>query len=99
MAYICYKPPGSCATCPLFRYDEDKMRKCCFAKSDEKNSGKNPRPRDKIRIIKMDGEPQYTGKTGRVNYIDDAGQIHGTWGGCALCTNYGDEFEIIEERK
>lgn len=35
---------------------------------------------DKIQIIKMNGEPQYTGKEGIVDRIDDAGQIHGSWG-------------------
>lgn len=49
----------------------------------------------KIRIIWMSGEPQYMGCEGVVTYIDDAGQIHGTWGGCALIP--GDDFEIIEE--
>ena len=49
---------------------------------------------DKLRIIIMQGEPQYTGKEGIVEYIDDAGQIHGTWGGCALIPDE-DEFEII----
>ena len=49
---------------------------------------------DKLRIINMEGEPQYTGKEGTVEYIDDAGQIHGTWGGCALIPDE-DEFEII----
>ena len=50
---------------------------------------------DKIRIIIMQGEPQYTGKEGTVEYIDDAGQIHGTWGGCALIPGE-DEFEVIK---
>lgn len=36
---------------------------------------------DKIRIIFMDKEPDYAGKEGYVTTIDDAGQIHGTWGG------------------
>lgn len=49
-----------------------------------------------IRIISMTGEPQYAGKTGRVTEIDDAGQIHGTWGGCALCENYGDKWEVLD---
>ena len=49
---------------------------------------------DKLRIIIMQGKPQYTGKEGTVEYIDDAGQIHGTWGGCALIPDE-DEFEII----
>jgi len=50
---------------------------------------------DKIRIIYMSGEPQYTGKEGIVEYIDDAKQIHGSWGGCALIPGE-DEWEIIE---
>ena len=36
---------------------------------------------DTIKIIKMEGEPQYTNREGVVTHIDDAGQIHGTWGG------------------
>lgn len=38
----------------------------------------------KVEIISMKGEPQYTGRKGEITHIDDAGQIHGTWGGCAL---------------
>ena len=49
---------------------------------------------DKIRIIYMDGEPDYTDKVGEVYSIDDAGQIHGSWGGCALIPGV-DEFEVI----
>ena len=44
----------------------------------------------------MVGEPQYTDKEGIVTKVDDIGQIHGTWGGCALIPNE-DEFEIIEK--
>ncbi len=43
-----------------------------------------PKVGDKIRIINMSGEPQYTGREGIVEFIDGIGQIHGTWGGCAL---------------
>ena len=50
---------------------------------------------DKIRIINMEGEPQYAGREGTVKFIDDAGQIHGTWGGCALIPDE-DEWEVIE---
>ena len=50
---------------------------------------------DKIRIICMDGESEYDGKTGIVTHIDDAGQIHGTWGGCALIPGV-DEYEVID---
>ena len=38
---------------------------------------------DKIRIL-------YT-----VTHIDDAGQIHGTWGGCALIPGV-DEYKVIK---
>jgi hypothetical protein len=47
----------------------------------------------KIRIIDMKGEPQYAGKEGYVTSVDDAGQIHGTWGGCALVEE--DEWELV----
>lgn len=50
---------------------------------------------DKIKIIFMDGEPEYLGKVGVVEYIDDIGQIHGTWGGCALIPGV-DRFEVVE---
>lgn len=50
----------------------------------------------RILIIRMFGEPQYTGKTGIVTSIDDIGQIHGTWGGCALSSN-NDAFAILED--
>lgn len=49
---------------------------------------------DKIRIICMVDEPEYDGKIGIVEFIDDANQIHGTWGGCALIPEI-DSFEII----
>ena len=39
---------------------------------------------DKIKIIHMEGEPQYANREGVVTQIDDDGQIHGTWGGCAI---------------
>lgn len=48
-----------------------------------------------IRINHMEGEPQYTGKTGTIDHVDDLGQLHGSWGGCALIPGT-DDFEIIE---
>ena len=39
---------------------------------------------DTIKIIKMEGEPQYTDLEGVVTHIDDASQMHGTWGGCTI---------------
>ncbi len=52
------------------------------------------KPGDKIRIIDMAGEPHYAGRTGEVEHIDDMGQIHGTWGGCALIPEE-DTYELI----
>lgn len=49
---------------------------------------------DKIKIIEMEGEPQYTGKIGVVEHIDDIGQLHGSWGGLALLPEV-DNFEIL----
>lgn len=51
---------------------------------------------DKVRIIYMNGEPLYSGKVGIVEHIDDIGQIHGSWGGCALIPGV-DQFEVVEE--
>ena len=53
---------------------------------------------DTIKIILMVGEPQYSGKEGVVEHVDDIGQIHGSWGGCALIPGV-DEFEIVEKQK
>lgn len=53
---------------------------------------------DKIRIIHMDGEPLNSGKVGVVEHIDDIGQIHGSWGGCALIPGV-DQFEVGEKWK
>ena len=53
---------------------------------------------DRIRIIYMEGEPQYKGKEGVVEYIDDAGQLHGTWGGCALIPNV-DKYVVIKNKQ
>ena len=52
---------------------------------------------DTIKIINMNGEPQYTGKVGVIKFIDDIGQIHGTWGGCALIPGL-DQYELVEQK-
>ena len=49
-----------------------------------------------IEIIDMEGEPQYCGKIGVVEHIDDQGQLHGTWGGCAVIPGV-DTFKIIKK--
>lgn len=35
---------------------------------------------DTIRITYMEGEPQMTGRVGKVTRIDSMGQVQGTWG-------------------
>lgn len=52
---------------------------------------------DTIRIDYMEGEPDYTGREGVVKSIDDAGQIHGTFGGCAVIPGT-DSFTIIKKK-
>ena len=61
---------------------------------------------DKIKILGLapdsNGSPDpaaadYVGREGVVEYIDDAGQVHGTWGGVSLLP-WCDEFEILEEK-
>ena len=54
-----------------------------------------PKTGDLIKIIDMEGEPQYSGKEGIVLYIDDAGQLHGTWGGCALVPGV-DNYVVLK---
>ena len=49
---------------------------------------------DRIKIINMEGEPRYKDREGVVTHIDDAGQIHGTWGSCAIVPEV-DEFIIL----
>ena len=49
---------------------------------------------DTIRIICMEGEPQCNGTIGKVLHIDSIGQIHGTWGGCAIIPGV-DSYEIV----
>lgn len=39
---------------------------------------------DKIKIVEMVGEPRYTGKEGIIEFIDDIGQLYGSWGGLAV---------------
>lgn len=50
---------------------------------------------DRIKIIYMKDEPLFDGREGTVEFIDDAGQIHGTWG-CLAIIPATDVFKIIE---
>ena len=52
---------------------------------------------DIIRIEHMDGEPQYEGREGVVKSIDDAGQLHGSWGSLAVVPST-DIFTIIGQK-
>ena len=49
-----------------------------------------------IRIVAMEGEPRYTDRVGVVKMIDDLGQIHGTWGGCAIIPQT-DDYVVIKK--
>ena len=49
---------------------------------------------DQIRIIRMMGESHYDGREGTITLVDDIGQLHGTWGGCAVIPEE-DDVEII----
>lgn len=51
---------------------------------------------DKIKILYMQGEPQYAGKEGVIEHIDALGQLHGTWGGCAVIPET-DSYTVINE--
>ena len=53
---------------------------------------------DYIQIIYMEGEPLYTGREGYVTHVDGIGQIHGTWGACAIIPGT-DSYEVIERKK
>lgn len=50
----------------------------------QKHDTKGFKVGDRIRIVEMVGEPQYSGKVGTIDLIDDIGQLHGTWGGLAV---------------
>jgi len=60
----------------------------------QKHDTKGFKVGDKIRIVEMVGEPQYSGKVGTIDYIDDIGQIHGTWGGVAVHADE-DTIELV----
>lgn len=45
----------------------------------------------------MVDELDYIGRVGIVQSIDDAGQLHGTWGGLAVIPDY-DSFVVIKEK-
>lgn len=50
-----------------------------------------------VRIIHMKGEHEYCGRRGKVLSVDDAGQLHGTWGSLAIIPEL-DAFVVEEEK-
>ena len=60
--------------------EKEEIFKLCKKNNKEKPVGIG----SKVVIIEMKQEQNYSGKYGTVTHIDDIGQIHGTWGGCAL---------------
>lgn len=48
----------------------------------------------KIKITYMKGEWNYAGREGVVEFVDDIGQLHGSWGGLAVMPGE-DKFEVI----
>lgn len=55
----------------------------------------------KIRIVEMwdDGgrdtrAREYNGREGEITHIDSMGQLHGTWGGLAVCPEV-DKIQIL----
>lgn len=54
---------------------------------------------DKIKILFID-DPfvNYYGRTGTIEQIDDIGQLHGTWGGCAIVPGV-DVFEVLNDEE
>lgn len=49
-----------------------------------------------LKIIDMKDTPSYNGKVGTCTNVDDIGQLHGTWGGCAIIPEE-DKFEVVAE--
>ena len=57
----------------------------------------SPKVGDFVHIYHLMGEDTcYDGREGVITSIDDAGQLHGTWGGLAVIPSE-DYFKIVEE--
>lgn len=54
-------------------------------------------PNDIIKIISIFGDSRYDNRVGVVKWIDDMGQLHGTWGVCPIIPEV-DMFEIIVKK-
>lgn len=56
------------------------------------------RPGTILEIDYMDGEPQMTHRRGEFHFIDDAGQLHGSWGWLAIQPEH-DQFHIVTDKE
>ena len=54
------------------------------------------KPGTRIKITKLEDpfDDSYPGREGEIKYIDDAGQLHGTWGFLAVIPE-SDEFIVL----
>lgn len=63
--------------------------------SNMKTSYKGYNVGDKVHIDEMnDPYADYDGREGTIELIDDLGQLHGTWGGCALIVGVDSFYKI-----
>lgn len=74
--------------------NEIMIATACFRRARE--WVERPKPGTWVVILDMEGEPSYKGAVGQVLCIDDAGQIHGTWGGCAIVPGR-DRWERVDK--
>ena len=62
-----------------------------------KNNNNNYKVGQKVHINHIEDDyVSYDGLEGYIEYIDDIGQLHGTWGGCALIPDI-DNFYVVEK--
>lgn len=60
----------------------------------QKHDTKGFKVGDKIRIVEMVGEPNYNGRVGVIERIDDIGQLEGSWGGLRVHADE-DTIELV----
>lgn len=54
---------------------------------------------DVIKIIEMEGEPEYSGREGIITCIDDIGQLHGTWGGLGVIPEVDEYVNLTSKQQ
>lgn len=60
----------------------------------KKKSAYNVGQRIRINYLQGETDGRYNGREGTITYIDDIGQLHGTWGGLAIIPEE-DSFVVI----